>query len=96
MSEETSGKRTIGQKVRLGAFVLVVAIALWLVAGNWHAVPLMWFPFAKPVELPLTLVCLFSFGIGAGVTFVWVSARALRKKREEPPTLPPAATGLKS
>lgn len=91
MSAETGGKMTLGQKVRMGFLVLVVVLALLLAANNWGSVPVTWFPFVQPVQLPVTLICVFMFGLGSAVTFVWISFRTLRKKKEEPATLPPAA-----
>lgn len=91
MTVETGAKMTLGQKVRMGFLVLVAVVAILLASNNWGSVDLTWFPFVQPVKIPLTLVCLFMFGLGSAVTFVWISFRTLRKKKEEPPTLPPAA-----
>jgi len=92
VSDETKGKMTFGQKARLGLFVLALVLAILLAATNWGKTKVVWFPFVDPVEMPLTLVCLFSFGLGSAVTFVWISFRTLRRKKlEETPTLPPAA-----
>lgn len=92
MSDEPQGKTTLGQKVKLGLLVLAVVLAVLLAATNWQPTHVVWFPFVRPVELPLTLVCLFAFGAGSAVTFAWISFRTLRRrKQEEKPTLPPAA-----
>ena len=90
MSAEPGGKMTLGQKMRMGFLILVVAYALVLVAINWEAAKVRFLP-GDPVEIPVILVCLLMFGLGSGVTFVWISFRTLRRKKEEPATLPPAA-----
>ncbi len=91
MSEEQGGKMTLGQKVRMGFLILVVAYALVLAAINWDGVDVRFLP-GHPVKIPLILVCLLTFGLGSAVTFVWISFRTLRRKKEEQPaSLPPAA-----
>lgn len=91
MSETTGRRMTLGQKIRMGLLILVLVYAVLLIVMNWPAADVRLNPLGDPVKIPLTLVCLFMFGLGSAATLVWISFRTLRRKKEEPPSLPPAA-----